>query len=314
VLTAAVATAGALVVTTRGGGSPPQDTAQFRPSHSLLAPVALRARPPRETIEAIRVGAVERSYLVVAPRTGTVGLPLLVDLAGSATTPAQELVRSGFEPLAATAQAVIAVPAALGPPGHQAWNAGGGCCQTAAQDGVNDVGFVLAMVRALERRLQVDPARIYVEGYSNGGKLAYTVVCDAPTVFAAVATYAATPQVACRDRSSPVSVFFGVGGRDSETPPDGAPQDAAGVHPPFAQVLGFWRKVDGCTATSQTVRVDPVVIRRYPACRGWATVSYATWTNYDHTWPRAPKLPPTATAATLMWQFLEHQVRAGGVS
>ena len=67
---------------------------------------------------------------------------------------------------------IVAYPDATGEsPG---WNVGH-CCGDAPERGVDDVGFVAALIDELTATRAVDPARVYVAGMSNGGMLAHRV-------------------------------------------------------------------------------------------------------------------------------------------
>jgi predicted esterase len=65
--------------------------------------------------------------------------------------------------------------------GTRAWNAGA-CCALALR---NDVGYLVDVVHAVEGSVPVDPTRVYVVGFSNGGMMALRAVCSAPETFAA---------------------------------------------------------------------------------------------------------------------------------
>ena len=51
--------------------------------------------------------------------------------------------------------------------------------------------------RRAARFCRSTPARVYLVGYSNGGKLAWSLACGHPALFAAVATYGAVPLTPC---------------------------------------------------------------------------------------------------------------------
>ena len=73
----------------------------------------------------------------------------------------------------------------------QHWNAGH-CCGKAADEAEDDVGFVELVVKDAARRVQVDAARVYVTGFSNGGMLVYRAMAERTGLFAAAAPLAAT--------------------------------------------------------------------------------------------------------------------------
>ncbi|MBC8202373.1 MAG: prolyl oligopeptidase family serine peptidase [Planctomycetes bacterium] len=67
--------------------------------------------------------------------------------------------------------------------GEYYWNATDACCDMF--DNYNDhVGYLLALVESIKENYNIDPRRIHVVGYSNGGFMAHRLACDAPEVFA----------------------------------------------------------------------------------------------------------------------------------
>jgi polyhydroxybutyrate depolymerase len=86
-------------------------------------------------------------------------------------------------------KAEVVYPVAI----KESWNAIG-CCDAAAAENVNDVGFLEALVPKL------DPGHarpIYVVGYSNGGRLAYRMACTDPTLFDGMVAVKADPLPGC---------------------------------------------------------------------------------------------------------------------
>ncbi len=114
---------------------------------------------------------------------------------------------TGFDDLAESRGFIVAYPDSIN--GH--WN------DTRALSPADDVGFVSALIREVERNHPVDPARIYATGISNGGFFAQRLACDLSDQIAAVASVAATmPETllpVCHPRQ-PVSVMFMQGTKD----------------------------------------------------------------------------------------------------
>lgn len=76
----------------------------------------------------------------------------------------------------------LAYPAGVG----GSWNAGA-CCGVAKDQGLDDAGFVDAVLEDVGRRVPIDPRRRALVGYSGGGMLAYRVLCRPhPALVAAV--------------------------------------------------------------------------------------------------------------------------------
>jgi polyhydroxybutyrate depolymerase len=236
-----------------------------------------------------------RTAIVLAP-AGTRPVPLVVVLHGRDTTPTQELVRTGLTDLAANGQAVLAYPAGVG----RSWNAGTGCCAAAAKLHVDDVSFLRRLIGAVEAHAPVDPARVYLVGYSNGGRLALTAACALPGAFAGVATYGTAQPTRCGPGRPPLAVFVGYGTLDPHAAPGHVP--AGGSTGP-ATAAG-WRSVDGCTGDPVTTVTGPATVREWTHCRGAGRVALARWDGLPHRWPGAGVVPADATGRALMWTFL----------
>ena len=72
---------------------------------------------------------------------------------------------------------------------NNSWNAGS-CCGSSSQQKVDDAGFIKAILVQLKSQLPVNDSRVYAIGVSNGGMLAYSLACDFPEDFAAIASIA----------------------------------------------------------------------------------------------------------------------------
>jgi len=112
--------------------------------------------------------------------------PLVLDLHGTFGSGDSQRADSQFLAVAEEHGFVVAWPDSLG----DSWRA----FSRFGPAGVDDVGFLLALVDEIGSRAAIDPARVYVTGTSNGGAMTQRLACDAADVFAAfVALAAATP-------------------------------------------------------------------------------------------------------------------------
>ncbi len=105
--------------------------------------------------------------------------------------------------------ALLIIPAGS-PDRHGAffWNATDACCDL-DRAGVDDVKYLAGLVEETALLQNVDRARIYVAGHSNGGFMALRLACDRPDLFAAVVGVAGATWLdpaRCQPRS-PVSVL-----------------------------------------------------------------------------------------------------------
>ena len=78
------------------------------------------------------------------------------------------------------------------------WDAGA-CCGLPRRQGVDDVGFLDAVMKDVARRTPVDNRRRAIVGYSSGGMLAYRYVCHRPGVLAAAVMVSGSLESPCED-------------------------------------------------------------------------------------------------------------------
>lgn len=186
---------------------------------------------------------------------------------------------------------VVLAPDALG----DNWNDG----RPELAAGIDDVGFIRAMIGDVRGRAGIDPARIFAAGASNGGLMSYRLACDGAGMFRAIAPVIAHLGTALIERCRPqgdVSVFMIPGTADRLMPYGGG-----GVAAMFGQrgtvvssdrTLAFWREAMGCRGEPRTEqRGASVAVTRYEACRGGAIVQRWTVEGGGHTWPGRARRP-----------------------
>ncbi|PZS19941.1 MAG: hypothetical protein DLM60_09370 [Pseudonocardiales bacterium] len=278
------------------------------PPPSLVAhrPPALPPNPPTTDrselatlAQTVSVEGVRRTYRAIVPLHVTNRLPLLVVLHGRGQSGALVADQTGFLGLVEQRRAIL-----VAPDGEQhSWNAGHGCCGVAGSRRSPDVPFVAAIVADAARRWPVDAGRVYLVGYSNGGKLAYSEVCAYPTLFAAVATYGAVPLSACTPGTVAVPFLLAAGSADQVLPFHGKP----GGKPPLPsvpQALAWLRAQDRCPARAQTGRDGSAVVQHWVGCAGGTEVESVVYPGHGHAWPAAGAGGGSPGAATVMWAFL----------
>jgi len=69
---------------------------------------------------------------------------------------------------------------------NRSWNAGT-CCPPAMNFGIDDVGFVNAMLDSIFNNYSIDTTRVYATGSSNGGMLCFRLACELSHRVAAIA-------------------------------------------------------------------------------------------------------------------------------
>jgi polyhydroxybutyrate depolymerase len=277
----------------------------------------------------LTVDGRQRTYRLYRPASAKLDapVPLVVMLHGAAGTGAQAQEAYGWTAQADRDGFVVAFPDGL----NRAWAVGPQCCGAPAREGVDDVGFITELVAAIGGELPVDPARTYVTGISNGGLLAYRLVCDT-ALFAAIGAVSTTLTGDCPS-PKPVSVLHIQGKLDETMPYDGGPgrRDNGGTGrnpvkidgPPTPELAARWRAVDRCGEPRTST--DGPVVRSTASCPDGRAVELITITDAGHQWPggrpnppRAEKLldldpPSTALNATeTIWRFFAAHPRPAG--
>ncbi len=144
--------------------------------------------------------------------------PLLVLLHGySASGEIQDLYL-GLSPRAAERGFITLLPdGTKDGTGLRFWNASPGWCCDFGQSGVDDAGYLLALIAEAKGRYAIDPARVYLVGHSNGGFMSYKLACENAGAFAAVAAIAASMPLDEADcaPTEPVSILHVHGTADA---------------------------------------------------------------------------------------------------
>jgi polyhydroxybutyrate depolymerase len=147
-------------------------------------------RQSTNTTYSMKVGSLTRQYEVIAPTAALPeSAPIVVVLSGAAATVSDEIPRDHLVPYVDADKEELVYPVSI----KESWNAIG-CCDGAAAENVNDVGFLEALVP------RIDPGHtrpIYVVGYSNGGRLAYRMACTDPGLFDGMVAVKADPMPGC---------------------------------------------------------------------------------------------------------------------
>lgn len=187
-----------------------------------------------------------RSYDVLRPASATTNAlarPLVVDLHGFTSNGDGQRGISGWSTLAEANDFYVAWPDGL----FNSWN-GITCCGDAVTNNVDDVGFILAMVAAIEAEVNINPQRIYVTGLSNGGAMTQRLACEAPNLFAAAAPMAyPVPHLDfaadCNaSESIPVLSFMGL-------------TDILVDYATAAPSLALWRDENGCDSAGDPTEI-----------------------------------------------------------
>lgn len=189
---------------------------------------------------------------------------------------------------------LVAYPDAID--GH--WNDGrDGPAGAAGDEGVDDVGFAVALVDHLVDVAGADRRRVYATGMSNGAMLCHRLAAERPDVVAAIAAVAGTmpERQLATEGAGPVAVLVVHGTADPIVPWAGGPVSGSPSTGRVASVedtAGWWRRADG-TGSSPTAEEpagpgpeDPTSVRLTTwSGPGGADVALLAVDGGGHTWP-----------------------------
>ena len=260
----------------------------------------------------------KREYLLYVPRSydRAKPTPLVISLHGAALWGAAQQEISQWNRVAESQGFIVVYPSGASGAGPRVWRMGGRAGHP------RDVRFISELIDTLEAAYNIDPARIYANGLSNGGGMAFVLSCTMSDRIAAVGMVAAAqllPFSWCTDRR-PVPMIAFHGTADRAGPYDGGTSWVApGAFPNVLAWTRNWARRNQCGANPVDSVVAAGVTRRaYTNCADDADVLLYTIQGGGHTWPGGKPLPewfvgPTSNsvdASSEMWTFFrEHSLR-----
>ena len=282
----------------------------------LVVSVVWINRLDRSTGVIIVSAGVEREYLLHVP-AGYDPLrptPLVISLHAGATWPAHQMNLSHWNRLADEHGFIVVYPS--GTPQlfgvARIW-------RTTPAAVMQDVRFISALIDSLEATYDIDRARIYVDGMSNGGGMAFGLSCTLSDRIAAVGMVATAQQLPadwCRPlRPVPVIAFHG--DADPIVPYDGGRlgdpfNPVRPVYPAVRDWVAAWAERNRCAGTPLSSAIAADVARlEYRDCADSATVVLYTLLGGGHSWPGGKPPPQWRVGATntsvdataVMWAF-----------
>ena len=184
--------------------------------------------------ETVRLG--DRWYEIELPASAK-GAPLILALHGGGGDPDQFASASGLARAATRAGFAVAFPAGTGRRGERllTWN-GGYCCGSAARNGIDDIGFLKAVIKDAADRFGVDGSGVYLTGMSNGSILSETFAAKNPGMVRAVAGVSGTMDTSRTRVQGKVPALIIHGTADTMVPYEGGKGDTSLTRTNFASV------------------------------------------------------------------------------
>ncbi len=154
---------------------------------SLIGPTTATAQ--QLVNRSVSVGGVNRTYVVYLPAnfTPAENMPVMFFFHGGGGTANSGIGECDFRSLADAERFLAVYPQAINSTsGTNSWD-----CLGDYHGGIDEMGFVSAMIDALSATYNADTQRVYAGGYSLGGSLVYDVAAYLPDRVAAIAPSAA---------------------------------------------------------------------------------------------------------------------------
>lgn len=267
---------------------------------------------------------ITRRYLLYVPKTydRSKPTPLVISIHPAATWPALQMAISRWNEVADEHGFIVVYPAGSGAffggfsRGAHVWPGG--------PDMPRDVRFISDLIGKLEADYNIDRSRIYVNGMSNGGAMAFALSCQLSDQIAAVGVVSPAQPPAPGDegcdklRPVPMVAFHGTA--DKFAPYRGGKSPIAPR--PFPNIPNWTALVarrNQCKGDPIETQISPSVHHlSYVNCAQNADVILDTVEGGGHTWPGGKPLPQWITghttseinASRVMWEFFAQHPHA----
>lgn len=255
----------------------------------------------------------DRSYLLFVPTTydPATPTPLVISIHGFVEWPAHQMQISHWNDLAQEYGFLVVYPEGTGFP--RRWQASGQA--DGSTDPMVDVLFISDLIDELARQYNVDPARVYANGLSNGGGMSFLLGCVLSDRIAAIGSVAGAylypldeyspsrpvPMIAFHGTADPIVPYLGGPSRHAEVP-----------LPVIPDWIAARAKLNGCDEPPAELPASGEASGiRYPGCDQGADVVFYTIDGGGHSWPGGDPLPEWIVGHTtqdidatrVMWEF-----------
>jgi polyhydroxybutyrate depolymerase len=252
---------------------------------------------------ALTFAGAQRTYVLHVPAGLDHPNGLVLNLHGGGQTGRTQARLTNYDAVADQHGWIVAYPDGI----DLSWADGRGA-STPDRQGVDDVGFLAALIGRLSQEYGIAPGRVFVTGMSAGGFMANRLACDRPDLVAAIAPVSSTLGVGVQcNPSKPVSVLAVHGTADSVVPYNGGHmvgRGGASTVVAAPTMADRWLAFDQCP---QAVEAPVPGGKRLAAngCAGGTEVVFVTIDGWGHTWPSGPAAGLDASQATAQF-FTAH--------
>ena len=231
--------------------------------------------------------SLTRNYKVYLPVNfnpfGTYSL--VINMHGYTSTAAAQEAYTDFNVIADSANIIVVYPDGI----SNSWNSG---WSTPYHSGVNDVGFISALIDTMLSNYPINSCKVYAIGMSNGGFMSHRLACELENKIAAIAgvtgmladsvafycqTTRAVPIMQIQGNADPVVNFNG----------------SAFAYRSFNDMITWWYNHNGCISTPTIFNYPNINLTDnstaelsvYNNCNGNSKIYALKILNGGHTWP-----------------------------
>jgi polyhydroxybutyrate depolymerase len=259
------------------------------------------------TQESLTVGGVSRTYFVYLPKSysSSQKVPVVFVLHPFSKDAAWAEHTMGWDRCADKNGFIVVYGQSSSDRG--VWNAG--LTRSERASGADDVGYLEAVVDAVETSYSVDMSHVYMVGFSAGAIMTAKLGSTIPKSLTAIATVEGTTGFADQDMfvpSSPLSAIMFRGTADDVVPYTSDVTSSL-FHAQMYSATGSasdWAQADGCASTPTTSQVNGghILLTDYKGGAGGGEVQLMTVNGGKH------EYRPEDT--DLIWQFFSAQTKA----
>ena len=237
----------------------------------LLIPTIISAQ---ETLNlTLDHDGITRDYTLYVPASydSETAVPLVFSLHGYTSNNALNMMYTGFNLIADTANFIVAYPQGTAYLGANHWNVGA----FTAGSTTDDVGFLSELIDEISANYNINLDRVYSTGMSNGGYMSFLLACQISEKIAAIASVTGSMTPPTYDECNPqhpTPVLQIHGTADPVVAYDGT----AGWSEPIPDVLDYWITYNNCDASASISSIPDI------DTSDGTTVDHFVWSSGDN--------------------------------